>query len=158
LGTDLAAAGVGARFHQGFVLALTAIWPSVSGAVEAALQAKERPLWVTGHSLGGALAQLAAWAFDRKSVPVHQGYTFGAPMIGNRTAAQAFDKAFPNMIFRYVDISDPIPKLPTVSLAVNDYVHCEKELGVGAAAAGPGSSVEFFGQMAARAADGLLSG
>src|SRR5262249_20378409 len=60
LGTDLAAAWVGARFHQGFVMALTDIWPSVSGAVEAALQAKERPLWVTGHSLGGALAQLAA--------------------------------------------------------------------------------------------------
>lgn len=156
LGTDLAAAGVGARFHQGFVTALAAIWDPIAQAVEAALKEKERPVWITGHSLGGALAQLAAWLCDRRGIPVHQVYTFGAPMIGNEAAAKAFDKAFPNMLFRYVDASDPIPKLPTVSLAVNDYRHCDKEMGLGAA--GTESALEFFGQMASKAADGLLSG
>jgi hypothetical protein len=158
LGTDLAAAGVGARFHQGFVNALASIWDPVSQAVEAALKTKERPVWITGHSLGGALAQLAAWLCDRRGIPVHQVYTFGAPMIGNDAAAKAFDKAFPNMIFRYVDTSDPIPKLPTVSLAANDYCHCDKEMGVGVAAAGVGSALEFFGQMAKKTATGIVSG
>ncbi|MCC6421452.1 MAG: lipase family protein [Gemmataceae bacterium] len=158
LGTDLAAAGVGARYHQGFVKALGDIFPPLFAAVEAALKAKERPLWITGHSLGGALAQLAAWVFDRRSIPVHQVYTFGAPMIGNNAVAKAFDKAFPNMIFRYADTSDPIPKLPTVSLAVNDYCHCDKEVGVGAAAPEAGSALEYFGQMASKTANGLLSG
>jgi len=33
---------------------------------------------------------------------VHQIYTFGAPMIGNDLAAEAFDREFPGRIFRYV--------------------------------------------------------
>src|SRR5262249_12729063 len=50
LGTDLVAAGVGARFHMGFVNALADIWGPVHEAVEAELKRKDRPLWVTGHS------------------------------------------------------------------------------------------------------------
>jgi hypothetical protein len=89
---------------------------------------KERQLWVTGHSLGGALALMAAWRFQRQFIEVHQVYTFGAPMIGNATAAQAFEKAFPNKIFRYIDECDLVPKLPTISLLANDYGHCLMEI------------------------------
>ena len=64
LGTDLAAAGVGARFHQGFVNAIGEIWDAVYAAVDQELKAAERPLWITGHSLGGALALLAGWLFS----------------------------------------------------------------------------------------------
>ena len=55
-GTEFAAAGVGARFHRGFLDALAMIWDPLFAAVDKALKSKERPLWVTGHSLGGALA------------------------------------------------------------------------------------------------------
>ena len=48
----------------------------------------------------------------------------GAPMVGNAQAMAAFDKAFPEKIYRYVNDPDPVPKLPTVSLAANDYGHC----------------------------------
>ncbi|MGL4550555.1 MAG: lipase family protein, partial [Gemmataceae bacterium] len=92
LGTDLAAAGVGARFHQGFVNAIADIWDPVYEATSAALKEKDRPLWVTGHSLGGALALLAGWLFLRRTVGVHQIYTYGGPMIGNDEAAKAFNK------------------------------------------------------------------
>jgi hypothetical protein len=68
LGTDLAAAGVGARFHQGFVNAIADIWDPVLAAVEREMKKKERPLWITGHSLGGALAMFAAWLFQRKMI------------------------------------------------------------------------------------------
>jgi predicted lipase len=155
LGTDLAAAGVGARFHQGFVTAIGAIWDPVSAAVEAELKAKERPLWLTGHSLGGALALLAGWLFQRKMIPVHQVYTFGAPMIGNEAASQAFDRELKGKIFRYVNVLDPIPKLPTMSLIANQYLHCQREMSLGDAAAS-GSAVEFFTGMAGKTADGVL--
>ena len=78
LGTDFAAAGVGARFHKGFIAALAMVWDPLLAAVEAELKRAERPLWVTGHSLGGALALLSAWLFHRKFISVHQVYTFGA--------------------------------------------------------------------------------
>ena len=135
LGTDFAAAGVGARFHKGFIAALASVWDPLLAGVEAEQKRAERPLWVTGHSLGGALALLAAWLFHRKFLAVHQVYTFGAPMIGNQAATQAFDREFEGKIFRYVNPTDPVPKLPTVSLLANDYGHCLKEMLLGAAVA-----------------------
>ena len=86
IGTDFAAAGVGARFHRGFMQALDEIWAPLVQAVQEAMDASERPLRVTGHSLGGALALLAAWRFQRAFIGVHEVVTFGAPMIGNAVA------------------------------------------------------------------------
>jgi hypothetical protein len=128
LGTDFAAAGVGARFHKGFIAALGTVWDQLLAAVEAELKKAERPLWITGHSLGGALALLAAWLFHRKFLSVHQVYTYGAPMIGNAAASAAFDKEFQGKIFRYINPGDPVPKLPMFSLLANDYGHCLKEM------------------------------
>jgi hypothetical protein len=161
LGTDFQAAGVGARWHQGFMKALADIWDSLFEAVAAERKKSDRPFWLTGHSLGGALALLAAWRFKRKFVPVHQIYTFGAPMVGNQETAKAIDLAYPDKIFRYVNGQDPIPKLPTVSLLANQYGHCQKEMLLGTvAAAGEAatSAAEFFKHMASKSADGLLKG
>ena len=118
LGHDLSAAGVGARFHKGFVDAIAEVWEPLAAAVEAELKANDRPLWITGHSLGGALALLAAWLLKRRFVLVHEVCTFGAQMIGNREACAAFDREFAGRIFRYVNGRDPVPKLPTLSLVV----------------------------------------
>jgi triacylglycerol lipase len=127
-GTDFAAAGVGARFHRGFLDALAMIWEPLFKAVDEALKTKERPLWVTGHSLGGALALLAAWRFQRSFLAVHEIITFGAPMIGNETASKAFEQEFAGKIFRYVDLEDVVPHLPSVSLLANAYTHCLNEV------------------------------
>ena len=127
LGTDLAAAGVGARFHQGFVEAIAEIWPAVLSGVEEEMAKAERPLWVTGHSLGGALALFAAWLLTRKMINVHQIYTFGAPMIDNQVAIDAFNREFKGKLFRYTNQPDPVPRLPMYSLLANEFVHCEEE-------------------------------
>ncbi|MGE0606353.1 MAG: hypothetical protein AB7O62_04435 [Pirellulales bacterium] len=157
LGTDFIAAGVGARFHQGFINALAEIWDPVFAGVQAELKRSDRPLWITGHSLGGALAALSAWLFQRKFVSVHQVYTFGAPMIGNVAASKAFDVELKGKIYRVVNGSDPVPKLPTISLIANDYGHVDKEIALGV---GPGasSSAEMFGQFAKRTINGMLEG
>lgn len=157
LGTDFVAAGVGARFHQGFMKALATIWDPLFEAVAAERKKSDRPVWITGHSLGGALTLLAAWRFKRKFVPVHQIYTFGAPMIGNTEAAQAMDRELPERIFRYVNAPDPVPKLPTISLIANQYGHCGTEVGLGAVAAAATSALDFFQQMASKTVDGALN-
>ena len=156
LGHDLAAAGVGARFHKGFTTALADIWDPVRTAVEAALRESDRPLWITGHSLGGALALLSAWLFRRRMVAVHQVHTFGAPMIGNRAACAAFDRELAGRIQRYVNGRDPVPKLPALSLVANEFGHVDAERLLGTEPALPLASV--LGDIAARAAGGLLSG
>jgi len=132
-GTDFAAAGVGARFHRGFLEALNSVWTPFFAAVDAAYSEKERPIWVCGHSLGGALALLAAWRMERNALPVHQVYTFGAPMVGNAAAAAAIEKQFAGRIFRVINGGDLVPKLPTISLTSNTYEHCQQEVALGQA-------------------------
>jgi triacylglycerol lipase len=155
IGTEFAAAGVGARFHRGFLEALAMVWEALFAAVDQALKAKERPLWVTGHSLGGALALLAAWRFNRNFLSVNEIITFGAPMIGNDTAAKAFEQEFSGKIFRYVDLEDVVPHLPSVSLLANAYTHCLNEVplsAVQAAAVG----LETLKQSVGNAAEGVM--
>ncbi len=154
LGTDLAAAGVGARFHQGFVDAIGEIWEPLYAAVDAELRRADRPLWLTGHSLGGALALLAAWLFHRKMISVHQIYTFGGPMIGNAEAARVIDQEFKGRIFRFVNGPDPVPRLPMMSLIANQYCHCQKEMALAAAASGEDPSL--LQQAAAQAENAVL--
>lgn len=134
IGTDFVAAGVGARFHRGFMESLDEIWAPLFSAVDAVVAKQDRPLFVTGHSLGGALAMLAAWRLQRQMIPVHNVYTFGAPMVGNDVAAKAFEKEFPHRIYRYVDGGDMVPTLPTVSMFSNEYWHCLTEVVVGGTA------------------------
>ena len=135
IGTDFAAAGVGARFHRGFMEALHEIWEPLLAAITEAVEASDRPLWITGHSLGGALALLAAWRLQRNFITVHEIVTFGAPMIGNLAAAQAFEQEFVGKIFRYVNLEDPVPLLPSMSLVANSYAHCPSEVSLAAAQA-----------------------
>jgi triacylglycerol lipase len=156
LGHDLAAAGVGARFHKGFTDALADIWEPIAAVVEVEMKKSDRPLWITGHSLGGALALLSAWLFKRRMVPVHEAYTFGAPMVGNREACEAFNREFAGRIHRYVNGRDPVPKLPALSLVANEFGHVDSERLLGSDPALPLSSV--LSGIASRAAGGLLSG
>jgi len=161
IGTDFAAAGVGARFHRGFMQALADIWNPLYAAVDGEMKKQERPLWLTGHSLGGALALLAGWRFLRQFVPVHRIYTFGAPMVGNATAVQAFDKEFENKVFRFVHEPDLVPHLPTISLLANAYGHCLKEMLLGPAAVTAetvSSAAGLLQQFAASTKEGLLDG
>jgi hypothetical protein len=157
IGTDFAAAGVGARFHRGFLQALDELWTPLLRAVEDDAQDGNRQLWITGHSLGGALALLAAWRFQRHFLAVHQVYTFGAPMIGNEAAAKAFEREFPSRIFRYVDEPDPVPLLPTVSLIANAYNHCLQEIRLTHAQTPTSNANSLVGDLASRTINGLLN-
>lgn len=155
-GTDFAAAGVGARFHRGFMEALDDIWAPLFSAVDEAMQKAERPLWITGHSLGGALALLSAWRFQRNFIKVDEIVTFGAPMIGNQTAADAFEREFAAKISRYVNFEDPVPLLPSVSLLANTYVHCPTEVALTPAQAAA-SALDALKQKAGAAADSVMN-
>ncbi len=160
IGTDFVAAGVGARFHRGFMEALEEIWEPMFTAIDAVVAKQDRPLFITGHSLGGALALLAAWRLQRQMIPIHNVYTFGAPMVGDQIAAKAFEKEFPNRIYRYVDGGDMVPLLPTVSMFSNEYWHCLTEVVVGATA-NAGQAVQALasgspdGSMTQAAMDGV---
>lgn len=95
----------GGRVHRGFLTAFAEVADSLDAVVR-----ERRPgqaLWLAGHSLGGALATLAAAHVGREAV---QGlYTFGAPRVGD----PAFTAVLPvESHYRLVHREDWVPRLP----------------------------------------------
>jgi len=157
LAEEFLGAGTGARWHQGFVNAINDIWQPLYDDVSTKQKEKERCLWVTGHSLGGALALLGSWLFYRNTMMPHQIVTFGAPMVGNQIVADAFNREFAGRIFRYTNGPDPVPFLPMMSLAANDFVHVDKAVIVGEASQAS-NLIGYLGEAAGGMVQGLLSG
>lgn len=71
-----------------------------------------RKIEITGHSLGGAVATLAAFDLAREGGDVEIS-TFGSPRVGNKTFAKCYNKAVPQT-WRFVDPQDPIPRVPNL--------------------------------------------
>lgn len=106
------------QVHSGFFLA----WESVAGAVYDQIQRwykddrnghRAPPLWITGHSLGGALATVSSVDLKVKGVPVAGVYTYGQPRVGDRTFARQVKTLLPDRYFRFVNFTDVVPRVPT---------------------------------------------
>lgn len=100
------------KVHLGFSRALNKVWPDVRDYVDT-IRTKNQKLWFTGHSLGAALATLAA-ARTRlvEGVPVQGLYTFGHPRTGDKEFAHGLDSALPGSIYRFVNNNDVVPRVP----------------------------------------------
>ncbi len=67
--------------HRGFMQALNYIWPDIEATIEGFLNKKNRTVWITGHSLGGALATLATAMLQNREQPVNvNGLPARAPL------------------------------------------------------------------------------
>lgn len=128
-GTDVSAVpvarpawGDGVRVHAGFDGAVTAVWPELEASVKA-MSTQGQPVWVTGHSLGGALATVAAFRLEHTaSVEVHGVYTYGAPGVGNGAFRTAYTARSINHQ-RYTQARDLIPALPPSVASSKGYAH-----------------------------------
>jgi hypothetical protein len=101
--------------HPGFARAFQDVWNLAEPRL-AEIQQRDpsKPIWLTGHSLGAALATLAAHKLGRDVVSAL--YTFGSPAVGDSTFASELDVP----TFRFVNNSDLIARLPP-SLPLEDY-------------------------------------
>ena len=95
--------------HAGFQVALDEVWTEVEGHLRREQARQARPLWVTGHSLGAALAMLAANRLSPDATfRLRGGYTFGSPRVGD----PAFGRAIGVPVYRFRNDSDLVPHLP----------------------------------------------
>ena len=95
-------AGAG-RVHQGFKRALDSIWPALREHLLSVAQG--RAVWLGGHSLGGALATLAARRLGADATGL---VTFGSPRVGDSDFARQFDCP----AWRVVNNNDIVARVP----------------------------------------------
>lgn len=119
---------VNAQVHAGFHGALEivgpdskSLWSRLRDELERATAGK-RPLWITGHSLGGALAALAAHRLlIEGKIGVAGLCTFGQPGCGDQAFCDELGQRLTSRYWRVVNHRDPVPRVPTK--LQGDYAH-----------------------------------
>ena len=102
--------GIIGNMHKGFYDAYKSIEESIADCLKGT---EDLPLYITGHSLGGALAVVATWY--QSSQRLAACYTFGAPKVGD----DQLQGRFKTPIYRIVNAADPVPFLPPSGAAFN---------------------------------------
>ena len=101
----------GTWVHEGFQ---DALYPGVMAITKLLDQAMtgDKKLWVTGHSLGGALCSLYAGMLIANSYSVYGVYTFGSPRPGNKDFRKALNEKIEGPHYRVVNAGDIVPHVP----------------------------------------------
>lgn len=115
------------RIHTGFRrIADTIINPL---AVDAVKQINpNKPCYVSGHSLGSALATILALDIALavpELQPMLQVYVYASPRVGNPEFVRNYAKILPNS-FRITNLADPIPTMPPTKMRA-EFVHVGEE-------------------------------
>ena len=103
----------GGKVHTGFSEAYDVVGSQIQAVLDSG-KYDNKPLFITGHSLGGALATLATRRL------VHQGgiaacYTFGSPRVGNA----AWVSGMRNAVYRVVNAADFVTVTPPSGVIIN---------------------------------------
>ena len=102
--------------HGGFYSALNRLKPQVDRAV-GNRNVKNKKFWVTGHSLGGALAGLYAYSTSIepllfKGPEISKVITFGQPIFTDHVLAAEMRNLFIERYFRVVNETDLVATVP----------------------------------------------
>ena len=104
------------ELHEGFYESYLALQPGVSAALKTLGGSAAPYVYVTGHSLGAAMAEVATFELVTQAFPVIAAYTFGTPRVGNPAWADAYRAAVVAAkgaaSFRVIHNEDPVPHLP----------------------------------------------
>jgi predicted lipase len=104
------------RVHSGFRIAYESVEDDVRNSI---LKLKDLPLYITGHSLGAALATVATQRLEhdaRIRERIAACYTFGSPRVGN----SHYDIEFKSPIYRVVNTTDIVTVIPLLAMG---YIH-----------------------------------
>ena len=94
------------RVHSGFHAEVNQLWP----LLEQQIQQNQRPLWFSGHSMGGAMAAVCAVRCKLSAIPSNPYaiFSYGAPRVGNRPYTSLLNVKH----YRWVNNNDIVPRIP----------------------------------------------
>ena len=111
---------LGEATHHGFSRMLQAEWEDLLESVKARADKNDK-LWVFGHSLGGALAQLSAAGFQNEGLYVDQVYLTGSPKVGSDRWVNRAERLLEGRVHRLVYENDLIAQLPVNHQAMSEF-------------------------------------
>jgi triacylglycerol lipase len=115
---------VGSDTHGGFQAAFDA----VAATIDEALLKRPKHLFIAGHSLGGAIAALAAERALQGGAEPEAVYTFGMPRVGGKTFSSKYnDGKLGQKTYRLVHGLDVVPRVPPKLefFHVGRMLHCD---------------------------------
>lgn len=102
----------GCSAHSGFLTAYNAVQDTIRAEITRLTSMyRGAKIMITGHSLGGAMAILAAADIKIKFHRVDEVYTFGQPRVGNAAFANWYETQIPQT-YRLVHNADIVPHVP----------------------------------------------
>lgn len=110
------------KIHQGFhTLAKSVFQKSWMEKVDSS-----KPIFITGHSLGGALATLCAAQYKQLNPTV---YLFGSPRVGDKQFMTSFNADL-DKVFRVENAFDVVTELPPAEIPIlkEQYYHVGKRV------------------------------
>jgi len=118
--------------HSGFALVIEAMYQEIIQVIHEELPSKDKPkkIWVTGHSLGAALAILFALKYSLEENLNNNSlggvYTYGCPKVGNQKFAEIFDSLLKEKTFRFVNFGDYVTDVPKNGKHVGILIYCDR--------------------------------
>ena len=121
------------EFHRGFWNSVEDVWEVINNRFRHLQGQRRRPLFITGHSLGGAMATIAAAKLVHEDKPFTSVYTFGQPRALTRETALIFNSACQARFFRFHNNNDIVTRVPSRLMGYSHigsylYITEEKEI------------------------------
>lgn len=114
------ASGTSGRMHEGFLAALDPNWNAIRQTI-LGFQNRSQRIYITGHSMGSALATLTAIRLSNEMIPVAGVYLFAPPRVGDGTFAAHYNERLGDKTFLVINDEDVIARLPPSPVASQEF-------------------------------------
>ncbi len=107
---------ISGKVHNGFNQSVN--YGNILGKLASRLRelgVEQKKLWITGHSLGGAHAQLSALYLKKiHNIQPFSVYAYASPAVGDQALANSLERVLPGTkLQRFIYAYDPVPRFPT---------------------------------------------
>ena len=118
------------EFHRGFWNSVEDIREPIFMRYKDLQKQRKRPLFITGHSLGGAMATITASKLIYENEPFTSVYTFGQPRALTRETSKIFNMECKSRFFRFHNNNDIVTGVPSRLMGyshIGTYLYISKE-------------------------------
>ena len=99
-------------FHRGFLHSVLDIWDPLFEQYSVLNRQEPRGLFITGHSLGGAMATVASSILIHQDEAFTSTYTFGQPRTVTRDTSRVYNVEAKGKTFRFQNNNDIVTRAP----------------------------------------------